>query len=68
MTLEYLETVYGQLSEQLTSLLAQTVVEKEAIRHTNAIELLAAKTLLEQLIKVEKQNLAKPPGATGPTL
>lgn len=68
MTLEQLETLDHQFEEQLAALLAQKVVESEAVRHTNAIELITAKHLMEQLIKQEKVILAKPPGATGPTL
>ena len=68
MTLAMLETIYEQMSSQYRELIAQKVVENETIRHTNAIELLTSVRLLDQLIKQEKNILARPPGSLGPML
>lgn len=69
MDLAYLETVYSQLDIQLQSVLTNPPPDgKEVIRHTNAIEVLAARNLMQQLIHAEKRIAAVPPGSTGPIL
>ena len=68
MTLEILEGVLGQLNAQLQAVVQQVAPEKPVVQHCNAIEVLGALQLCKQLIQLEQQALAAPPGATGPVI
>lgn len=69
MKLEMFDVVQKQLELQYKQLIENPPPDgKEVIKWTNAIELCAAISLCKQLIIKEKQELAQPPGATGPVL
>ena len=68
MTLQTLENALTQLEAQFKGVVEQVKPEKPVIQHCNAIEVLGAMQLAKQLIALEKQELASPPGATGPII
>ena len=69
MTLKQLEAFRDTVKAQHEHLLRNPPAPgQEAMRHCNAIELLAAIRTVEQLIVMERADLVKPPGALGPVL
>lgn len=70
MTLDQLQQIEKQLQAQYATLLASPItdVSKITLMHCNAIEIRGALQLLGQLVLLEQQTLAAPPGATGPIL
>lgn len=67
MTLPRLEAIRDQIKAQYNAHTAAPAVDgKDALKHCNAIEILSALRVLEQLITEERVALAAPPGATGP--
>jgi hypothetical protein len=69
MMLKELEAIRDSIQTQLDGHLRNPAAPgQEAMKHCNAIELLAAVRTVEQIIVQERAALAKPPGALGPTL
>lgn len=69
MTQAQLEAIRDSIQAQLDAHLRTAAAPgQEAMKHCNAIELLAAIRTVEQIIVQERAALAKPPGATGPVL
>lgn len=69
MTLTQLEAIRDGVKAQYEALLKNpTAPGQDVMKYTNAIELLAAVRMVEQIITQERAELAKPPGALGPVL
>ena len=68
MTLDTLNGVLSQLNAQFQTVVQQANPEKPVIQHCNAIEVLGAIQLCQQLIQQEQLLLSSPPGATGPAI
>ncbi len=69
MTLAELDAIRNSIQAQLDAHLRTPAAPgQEAMKHCNAIELLAAVRTVDQIIVQERASLVKPPGALGPTL
>ena len=68
MTLQQLKNVLAQLEMQYAQLASAPPKDNPGLAHLNAIELTANQKLMQQLITLEEQELAAPPGKMGPTL
>ena len=69
MTLKQLEGVRDSIKAQYERHLAAPVAPgQDAVKHLNAIELLASIRTVDQIIAIERADLSKPKGALGPTL
>lgn len=69
MTLEQLTSIRDAIKAQYDMHLKNpTAPGQDAMKHCNAIELLAAIRTVEQIMAQERAALVKPPGALGPVL